>query len=330
MKHAMKHFDLTSMRRLAGACGLIILLTLAPAVVAQQAAPVQGSNHPSAAPAAVAPAATSQAASATPKTALASKPAAEKETAAPNTANNQGIKIHGHWVLQVKNADGTLGARREFDNSLVTGGNSTSGDQVLAALLSGNGSSGGLGIAFISSSTKTTAGLDVSSFCLGTGSTEPGEPSVPAGINCYGLTSSTNLLGSSNGQNALYQFTYNVGQTTGLTSLVSFSPTVNIVLSGNFTVSSSYSGLLSNGIFGVGTYASICSTFGGATYASGWRLAGSNLAFQQSSVAPSGCVLSGSAPANFVGALTYTDVPGGAIPVTVGQVVQVTVTLTFS
>jgi hypothetical protein len=44
-----------------------------------------------------------------------------------------GIQVHGHWVIQVKNPDGTVTARREFENALLTGANQ--GSQLLANLL---------------------------------------------------------------------------------------------------------------------------------------------------------------------------------------------------
>jgi hypothetical protein len=34
----------------------------------------------------------------------------------------EGIKVHGHWIIEVKNPDGTRAQYREFDNHLVTGG----------------------------------------------------------------------------------------------------------------------------------------------------------------------------------------------------------------
>src|SRR6266566_4638495 len=44
----------------------------------------------------------------------------------------QGIKVHGRWVVEVRNPDGTLALRREFENALVE-----EGRQALARLLSG-------------------------------------------------------------------------------------------------------------------------------------------------------------------------------------------------
>ena len=31
----------------------------------------------------------------------------------------EGIKVHGHWTIVVKNPDGTVAQRREFDNDLA-------------------------------------------------------------------------------------------------------------------------------------------------------------------------------------------------------------------
>jgi len=33
---------------------------------------------------------------------------------------NEGIRVHGHWVLEIKNADGSSASRHEFENALVT------------------------------------------------------------------------------------------------------------------------------------------------------------------------------------------------------------------
>ncbi len=66
-----------------------------------------------------------------------------KPAAAPTAPKGQheGIMVHGHWVIEVKNPDGTVTARREFENSIQP-----YGAGYLAALLSGNNSPGGLSI----------------------------------------------------------------------------------------------------------------------------------------------------------------------------------------
>jgi hypothetical protein len=51
-------------------------------------------------------------------------------------ASHQGIKVHGHWTIDVRNPDGTVVAHREFENTLGTLQNS------LAAVLSRAGSVG--------------------------------------------------------------------------------------------------------------------------------------------------------------------------------------------
>lgn len=91
---------------------------------------------------------------ATPKPAA--EPAAPAQAAEAAKPGNDGIKIHGHWVLEVKNPDGKLVERREFDNSLVTGAPGTggapwpTGEQLMAALLSGNATAGDPAIVFVS------------------------------------------------------------------------------------------------------------------------------------------------------------------------------------
>lgn len=81
---------------------------------------------PAATPAKTAPAAPAQIAN-----------SAEK----PAGGMHQGINVHGHWVIEVKNPDGTVTARREFENSVQT-----SGMAYLASLLAGNNTPGGLSV----------------------------------------------------------------------------------------------------------------------------------------------------------------------------------------
>ena len=45
----------------------------------------------------------------------------------------EGIRVRGHWVIEVRNPDGSLVERREFDNALVQGGQS-----LLAQYLTGS------------------------------------------------------------------------------------------------------------------------------------------------------------------------------------------------
>jgi len=45
---------------------------------------------------------------------------------------NEGIKVHGHWTIEIRQASGAIVTRREFENSIAGG----SGDKLLAQLLS--------------------------------------------------------------------------------------------------------------------------------------------------------------------------------------------------
>jgi hypothetical protein len=42
----------------------------------------------------------------------------EKSEAKPDDASQQGIKVHGHWKIDIKNPDGSLASTHEFENSL--------------------------------------------------------------------------------------------------------------------------------------------------------------------------------------------------------------------
>ena len=53
--------------------------------------------------------------------------------AAPSGGPREGIKVHGHWTIEVRNPDGTLVTRREFENALLP-----SGAAVIASLLAAN------------------------------------------------------------------------------------------------------------------------------------------------------------------------------------------------
>lgn len=54
-------------------------------------------------------------------------------------APDEGVMVHGHWTIEVRNPDGTLAERREFDNALYA----ASGREFLVKLLSRQTSVGG-------------------------------------------------------------------------------------------------------------------------------------------------------------------------------------------
>jgi hypothetical protein len=306
MKTTMKQFEMHPMRLLAAACGMIALLALTTAAVAQQAAPTASKTVAS-------PTASTGVAAKT-----AAKPVAEEESAAPNSPNQQGIKVHGHWVLQVKNADGTLGERREFDNSLVTGNGSVGGNQVLAALISGNATAGDPAIAFYPS--VPASETDMSSLC---------NPSSGQGSNttCYLLTTASTGLQLTEGLGYSYV-------STGLTTTMTMNPAVSWVLAGNYTVPS---GLTSIAL--VQTIYTMCiPTSSPILYALGTNSFTKSSTTRTADLSPAACVQStqgeniGSQGQDnqYKGTLTSTAVSPSALAVTPGQIVQVTVTISFS
>ena len=315
MRQRMEQFNFNSMRLLVGACGLFTILALTPAGVAQQAAPVQGSGVSAAAPAAPA------SINATGAVKPAATSAEEQEVTASGKPASEGIKVHGHWVLQVKNADGTLGERREFDNSLVTSGYVASGDQILAALLSGNAVAGDPGILLIQTSSAFPS--DPSKYCVNSGQ----------GIQCYMITTATSPITNTF---ILFNMTAIVSPSQNvLNTVVYFSPNVRWVLSGNFTVPS---GLTS--ISAVQTILPLCAS-ASSQLATNFGAGANKLSFTGSSgdlsgdLAPKGCagnVTLTSTDSLNPAIFTSTQIPTSPLPVsaTAGQIIQVTVTISFS
>jgi hypothetical protein len=66
--------------------------------------------------------------------AAASRSAEEESAQTRQRPGGEGVKVHGHWTVEVKNPDGSLVKHIEFENSLVGSG---AGDMILAQLLSG-------------------------------------------------------------------------------------------------------------------------------------------------------------------------------------------------
>jgi hypothetical protein len=62
----------------------------------------------------------------------------------PGDGKHEGIKVHGHWTIEVKNPDGTVVTHREFENSLVQ-------TNLLSSILSRNASVGYWAIALTGS-----------------------------------------------------------------------------------------------------------------------------------------------------------------------------------
>jgi hypothetical protein len=304
----MKHT--TQQMKLHAAALLAVCLMLAPAAVAQQAMGAQ----PKASFDSMMPGMT--AASAHPE------PGGEEESAKPDKPGHQGIKVHGHWVLQVKNHDGTLAERREFENSLITTSSpdkaTNSGAAWLVAVLSGN-------VAVTPPAVGLVQGAlsgDPSTWCAYfTGA-------APSGITCYAFAN-VNSVWNGAAQN---QPTGLVYTTPGLSATASFYPTANIVLTGNFTVPT-----------GLTLISAVESLYGGCTPspATYYEPDSSHLSqsgtYSNADLPSKNCTQAGLGTTDqfLIGALTSTAVQNSSgvptpLAVTAGQVITITVTISFS
>jgi hypothetical protein len=277
----MRLNNVVPMRWLAGACSAVMMLALAQAGVGQQ---------------------TSAAPSTTPARPVAT--VEQEGSPKPSKPGSEGVKVHGHWVLQVKNADGTLGEKREFDNSLVNG-SSQEGDFFLTGLLSGNLTIGDMSIGLISGASGTYS----SNWCEGAYKTPP------AGISCYGLIDNSGWASS-------WKSTYLVTQSS-LTSVANFKTSNSVVLTANFVNQASY-GLTS--LSSVLTQAVVSGQVGNFFNAD-------NEPFSQSSDSP-GALSTGPVgqknPNEYVLPFTETQIANGPLAISAGQTVTVVVTISFS
>lgn len=241
-----------------------------------------------------------------------------EETTVPAKPGSEGIKVHGHWVVDLKNADGKVIDHRDFENSLVTNGFGVSGDQVLAALLSGNAVSGDPGVLLVAGTQQST---DASQLC-GNGS---------QGVGCYLLTTATSPLAQ---LASVLKFSLSavLATQTGLGVVVNYSPSVSWVLSGAFTVPTGVTAFNS-----VQTALPLCGPFGAIDTAFG---GGTTESFKGSfggrngDLAPKACVGNPATDVIYPAILTSTTITSGGqvtpLAVTAGQIISITVTLSFS
>jgi hypothetical protein len=277
-------------------------------------------------------------------TATTTKPAALTDSAVgepkdeeqPAKAKRHGIRIHGHWVIDVRNPDGKLVEHREFENSLVPAGAMISGDQLLAGLLSGNLTAGDPGIGLV----QGTPGADPSALCNTFLTAQLGN-SLSPNTTCFGLTTAASGMAS-----------YLANFTTGLTSTVTFSPAVKWVLSGNYTAPATLTSIsavqtlvatcfptqsfVQESNFGVTglpsttssiQFAGTTSTGRGADFASGVCVEqNSPPTFSQASYTAGGTTYF-----DFLDFTTFTSTKlSTPLAVSAGQVITVTVTISFT
>ena len=215
-----------------------------------------------------------------PAVVTAAKAAGEQK---PSTGMSQNLKMHGHWIIDIKNPDGTLVQHHEFDNSIQY-----DGQNYLIGLMSGYGAAGPWEIYF--SSVGAVAGTSPCNtgefpYCAIVYSTT----SQPGAFVCAGLYTCA----------------------TGLTITPAFGVGPTLTLSGSIAATQAGS------IGFVGTGMSAC---GGAAGTNGYPTA-------ISTVTPTQCYAS--TTTSFGGTATSTTL-GSPISVAKGQIMQVTVVLSFS
>jgi hypothetical protein len=124
----------------------------------------------------------------------AGKPSAEEKPY--GGGNHEGIKVHGHWTIDVRNPDGTLVTHREFENSLVP----TNGNAVLLSLLARSSVAGGFQVGLSNPSGTGLCGAGVctisessQSFSQGNSSNLVVQASIFGNSN---VVNQVNLIGS--------------------------------------------------------------------------------------------------------------------------------------
>jgi len=123
-----------------------------------------------------------------------SQPAAKPVPPAPahpKPPGSEGIAMHGHWIIDLKNPDGTIVEHRDFENSLQS---ATS----LLQLAAGNNTVGDLAINFSSVNGAALCAAGQNSSCNLIASASAGAglfpcTGAPAGICTPGLTEVTDL-----------------------------------------------------------------------------------------------------------------------------------------
>lgn len=209
----------------------------------------------------------------------------EEENEKPsNDASHVGIKMHGHWVIDVKNPNGTVVDHRDFHNSIQSGG-----QEYLIALMAGYVVPSDYGIA-LSPGICPLSGTVTSNACLivRSLSTYPGQS---CGILFYCATGLT--------------YNYNFPDSGG----------ASMVLAGSITAPQA----------GTISYVETVSAF--------CQNNPSTSAFPPSTsatVSPASCTANPSSELPGSLPMSFTYLPSTPISVLAGQIVQVTVTISFS
>jgi hypothetical protein len=217
------------------------------------------------------------------------------------STGKNGLKIHGHWVIEVRHKDGTVAERREFENSYI-------GNGFMGFLLGGTEVDVDTGILFYSANNGT------GSFCNGA-----------SGNECAIFASLTAGHGAVDNQVFSHCPTIATGPScfTGLTSTLTTSNGAynSWVLSANITAQGS-------GTFDtVGTSVGDCFPSGTAVPVT--SISSSQCYTNAVSYGQNAYNSSATGPYYNNQNFTATAVPGGAVTITAGETLAFTVTITF-
>ncbi len=163
------------------------------------------------------------------KAEAAPKPAAEE---AKKKGAGEGIQVHGHWTIEVKDPDGKVAVHREFENSLAT----SAGASVLGNLLLGYVVPGGFAVTL--QEFPTTGGVLILNICSAGGCPAGASGQLTAGPLTNGLSLSgqvvsttSNPIPAGNIVGVLTQM-YECFNTASPTTLSTISPTGCTVANG--------------------------------------------------------------------------------------------------
>ncbi len=230
------------------------------------------------------------------------------------------VHVHGHWTIVVRNKDGSVAARREFENSLQFAGSA-----LLPIVLGGYGTPGNWTILLSGASNTDPGPCSISSTAV------PGpNGGIPMYNACWISTASICSLGGllNNCSPGLAVSLINSGSFGFNSSIYDY---VNLQLTGLATMTEATQGTIDN----VATALVLCNSSTGSLSTDTQPL--SNLA-SLSTATPGACTIGGApsvlrpgpGAAGDFWTFTSTAVPGGPISVLPQQTVQVTVVISFS
>lgn len=213
----------------------------------------------------------------------------EEGEATPGDAQHQNIKMHGHWIIDIKNPDGTLADHRDFHNSLQY-----DGAEYLLALMAGYWVPSDYEI-FLQPSNGSA------------GPCTPPTNGIPGCVIVRSLATQPALDGCGSG--GYYCAT---GLTTTYT--LSFSSASSMVLAGSITATQAGS------LTFVSTVAGYCqnSSTSGA------------IPTTPENISPASCTATPASQAAYIVEISSAGLSNSPISVASGQIIQVTVTISFS